>query len=338
MIKISIIVPIYNVTTQLQHCLDSLLCQTYPDFEVIGVDDGSSDDSADIFASYLFDKRFKLIVNYENQGLPSARNIGILHARGEFLFFVDSDDWLAPDALQTLLGVAERDKVDMVIGGVAKYHDQDGRLETPENHGKVMAIERIGVDISKAPELFHSVTSWNKLIRTDFVKDRGLIFKTTPRIYEDMLTYKWYLSGARISTISKVTYFYRQRDPNTQSKSIMQDVSVRSFTDKMLSFLDVLSFVKTNNIFLTDLDPLHNVHGMMNLPRALSWMLPKVFSLSTDNERSFLHFVMAVHEITLYFDEKYMAQFSDQIRSVLLSIKNKPPCYALEHCRSIFSK
>lgn len=335
--KVSVVVPIHNVGAYLNHCLDSLLCQTYQDLEIIGVDDKSTDNSADIFASYLFDRRFKLIVNYENQGLPSARNLGILNASGEYLYFVDSDDWVAPDAIESLLKVSVRDKVDIVIGGVAKYFDVDGRLETPENHGKVMAEERIGVDINTAPVLFNSVTSWNKLIRSDFIKEQGLIFKSTPRRYEDMLTYKWYLSGAKVSNISKVTYFYRQRKSEGSNVSIMQDISVDALSDKILAYADILSFTQSRGFFLSEIDPLHSKESMMNLPRALSWIVPKVFSLSPDDTQ-LLGFLTSLKKLVSYFDDDYIKSLSENIRQVISMLKYGDLCRTMVHCKALFPK
>ncbi|MCK7579958.1 MAG: glycosyltransferase [Chromatiales bacterium] len=88
------------------------------------------------------DKRFKLIVNYENQGLPSARNLGILSTQMVIIYI----SWIQMIGSQLMrveavLKVALRDKVDIVIGGVAKYYDEDGRLEAPANHGKAMSVE-----------------------------------------------------------------------------------------------------------------------------------------------------------------------------------------------------
>lgn len=338
MYKVSVIVPMYNVSAYLSNCLDSLLCQTYRDIEIIGVDDSSIDNSADIFASYLSDERFKLVVNYENQGLPSARNLGILNANGEYLYFVDSDDWISPDAISSLLQVIERDKVDIAIGGVAKYFDEDGRLETPENHGKVMAEKLLGVDINSAPVLFNSVTSWNKLIKSDFVKSNGLIFKSIPRRYEDMLTYKWYLSGARISNTNKVTYYYRQRKSEEVSTSIMQDMSVDAYSDKILAYADILSFTQTKGLFLSKVDPLHSNESMMNLPRALSWIVPKVFSVAPDDVNQLLGFATALKKLVTYFDDDYINRLPEKIRPVISMLKHSDSYSTLVKCKKLFAK
>ena len=101
-VKISVVLPVYNVANYLRKCLDSLINQTFEDFEVICVNDGSTDLSLGILEGYaLSDSRFK-IISQKNQGLSGARNTGIQHIQGEYVLFVDSDDWLEDNALEEL--------------------------------------------------------------------------------------------------------------------------------------------------------------------------------------------------------------------------------------------
>lgn len=101
-VKISVVLPVYNVANYLRKCLDSLVNQTFKDFEVICVNDGSTDLSLGILEGYaVSDSRFK-IINQENQGLSGARNTGIEHVQGDYVIFVDSDDWLEENALELL--------------------------------------------------------------------------------------------------------------------------------------------------------------------------------------------------------------------------------------------
>ena len=94
---ISVVVSVYNMEKHLRQCLDSLLCQTYPDFELLLIDDGSTDGSGRICDEYTVrDARFQAF-HTENHGLSAARNYGIEHASGEYLMFVDSDDWVSPE-------------------------------------------------------------------------------------------------------------------------------------------------------------------------------------------------------------------------------------------------
>ena len=112
--KVSVIVPVYNVERYLRRCLDSILGQTMPDWEAICVDDGSPDGSASILAEYAErDSRFRILTK-ENGGLSSARNAGTAWARGEFVNYVDSDDFIHPQTFELAVALAERDRSDIV--------------------------------------------------------------------------------------------------------------------------------------------------------------------------------------------------------------------------------
>jgi len=114
MYKVSVIVPMYKVEEYLRQCLDSVVCQTLKEIEVICVDDGSPDSSAQIAAEYVAKySNFKLL-RKENGGLSSARNAGIEAASGEYLYFLDSDDYIAPQTLEMLYGKAHPHSLDIV--------------------------------------------------------------------------------------------------------------------------------------------------------------------------------------------------------------------------------
>ena len=118
MIKVSIIVPIYNVEKQLAKCLDSLLNQTLKDIQIILVNDGSEDSSAEIAKKYVVkDPDRVLYFEKENGGLSDARNYGMKYATGEYVVFVDSDDWLKEEMIETLIGLAIELNADVVQSG-----------------------------------------------------------------------------------------------------------------------------------------------------------------------------------------------------------------------------
>ena len=279
---ISIIVPVYNVERYLGQCMDSIIAQNYTNFEVLGVDDKSQDASLRIFEEYSCnDSRFTLLHHTENLGLPSARNTGIKSARGEYLFFLDSDDWISPHALKSLCDLAQQDEVDIALGGVLKCWDEDGRAH-PANHAAYMKEKFHAVTIFDTPVIGRSIISCNKLIKTDFVNQQNLIFRREPRRFEDMLTYKWYLSGAKISTTNDITYFYRQRAGDVDSQSIMQGMDIIVLKDKLLAFADITEFLVERGHFLTEHDPLNNEKGLIYLPRALVWILKGIVEYYND--------------------------------------------------------
>ena len=128
-IKVSIVVPVYNVEKYLEQCVDSLLAQTIDSKEIILVDDGSTDSSGKLCDAYAEKNACVRVIHKQNGGLGSARNAGAEHVTGEYLYFIDSDDWLETDALETLYAAAKRDDLDIVLFGARAVFDH--KLRTP---------------------------------------------------------------------------------------------------------------------------------------------------------------------------------------------------------------
>ena len=127
--QISVVVPVYNVEKYLRECLDSLANQTFEDFEVICVNDGSDDSSPDILEEYASeDERFK-IVSQENKGLSGARNTGMNYIKGRYLLFLDSDDWLELNALELLYNHANALNSEMVIFPYRYFNQETKQYE-----------------------------------------------------------------------------------------------------------------------------------------------------------------------------------------------------------------
>lgn len=119
--KVSVVVPVYNVEKYLSKCLDSLINQSFRDIEIICVDDGSPDKSGEIAEEYAKKDSRIVVVHKENAGLGYARNTGMEHAEGEYVTFVDSDDWLTENYISNLVNAAEKYEADTVIGGYSRY-------------------------------------------------------------------------------------------------------------------------------------------------------------------------------------------------------------------------
>lgn len=277
---ISVVIPIYNVEKYLAQCLDSVIAQNFENFEVICVDDVSQDGSIRIVAEYLnLDQRFRLITHKKNLGLPGARNSGIDASNGDYLFFLDSDDWIAPHTLSLLYDLCRQDQADIAMGGILKCEDDTGRCY-PGNHTGYMTEEFHAVTVFEKPEINSAVISCNKLIQSRFIKKNDLKFSPEPRRFEDMLTYKWYFSGARVSHKPDITYFYRQRSSQASNGSIMQSQDLLVMRDRLLAFADITGFLLENDHFYSKSNPI-------NVSRALSWMLPDICKrLQRENVRS----------------------------------------------------
>ena len=176
--KISVIVPVYNSEKYLPRCLDSIVNQTLEDIEIICVDDGSTDNSSKILQQYAArDKRIKFI-SQENQGLSITRNNGMALARGQYLSFTDSDDWIAADMYAKLYAEAERTNADIVQCGYYKYND---KIEK-----EVLERPLISNDFCSVLNNIKKCYAWNKIWKKEFLQHNNLSFY--PKIfYEDLL-------------------------------------------------------------------------------------------------------------------------------------------------------
>lgn len=210
---ISIIVPVYNASLYLGQCLDSILAQTFRDFEVILVNDGSTDNSLNICRSYAKkDSRF-LIIDKPNSGVSDSRNKALDLARGRFLQFMDSDDWLTPDASAVLLHAAESTGSDLVI---AHFYRVAGGRAAKRGHikeNRVLTRTDYAEEMLKAPANYYYGVLWNKLYRRSIIEGNRLSFDPQIKWSEDFLFNLEYLEHVRlISAVSLPVYYYRKRE------------------------------------------------------------------------------------------------------------------------------
>lgn len=182
---VSVVVPIYNVGKYLPRMLDSLLTQTYREFEAILIDDGSTDGSSDIVDEYSKrDERIR-VIHQKNKGVSKARNIGLQYCRGEFVYFADSDDEMLPRCLEILVG-AMSDDVDGVIGGYERVTRQ-GSVEYKTRTGYTRFLTRSDVveSIYKPKYLHDFGMLWLMLYRREIIERGNLSFCYT--MFEDSL-------------------------------------------------------------------------------------------------------------------------------------------------------
>ena len=230
---ISIIVPVYNVEKYLSRCVDSILAQTFRDFELILVDDGSTDNSAEICDKYAAkDSRIK-VIHKENGGQSSARNNGLEIAIGKYIGFVDSDDWISTDCFEYLYTLIEKFNADAVSADfVFAYENKPVAFQKYKNpKEKIIAgADEILCYYLKQDKMHgkNDFAVWGKLFKRELF--RGLRFPAG-KIYEDnIINFKLFQKCARYVKSTKEIYAYFQRDIST-TKSIL--------AQKHLALIDV---------------------------------------------------------------------------------------------------
>lgn len=234
MVKISIIIPVYNVENYLRVCLNSIVNQSLSDIEIICVNDGSSDNSLAILQEYAErDDRF-VIINQKNSGPGVARNNALDIVKGKYIAFVDPDDWIEPDALEELYNFAEDNMADVVQFDFKNFDDTF--KEYKEVHLADVLKKIYKSDFSNL-KVFNwrdfkdiclqnlDLRAWTRLCRTDFVKKHNLRFEFTKRAEDHLFVLGTILSADKIYYYNKCLYNYRIRMSsivNTKSKDNFQ--------------------------------------------------------------------------------------------------------------------
>jgi len=227
---ISVIVPIYNVGEYLYRCLSSLACQTFKNYEVIMINDGSTDDSPEIAKGFSDNFiNFNLVQN-KNKGVSSARNLGVSLAGGEYIAFVDSDDYIDPNYLLRLYKAAEKNNADVAHCNYILYNIDSGflhsvRIRKPKK-GIMTNIQMTKKTIS---DFYMRSYLWNKLWRRSLFTKHNITFPEMK--FEDIATVSKLLYYANKGVIlDKYLYYYTIRDG-----SIVQTVSLQNLQDYVLS-------------------------------------------------------------------------------------------------------
>ena len=237
--KISIIVPVYNVERYLRQCLDSLINQTFSDIEIICVNDGTPDESLRILEEYAkADRRIK-IISQSNLGLSDARNAGLKLVLGEYIMFVDSDDWLELDTCEVALNEAKSENADVVFWGYMREFSDKSKPKTFFDDEKIVFDESIvkeklyrrffGIinEELKRPELIDAiVTAWGKLFKADLILDNKIEFVDTKIIGTEDLLFNIYAFNYvnRAVYLNKTYNHYRRNNETSLSKTYRKDL------------------------------------------------------------------------------------------------------------------
>lgn len=205
--KVSIIIPVYNVQQYLSQCLDSIMNQIYTNWEAILVDDGSTDLSCDICDAYARrDTRF-VVIHQENSGAACAKNAGLDAASGDFVAFLDSDDYVDPNWLNTTISAMRKYDADVIEFDFDKVYRNESKCVNSFAECTTFSAESYLDQFVKA---WTSSLFWNKLFRAELVKN--VRFKSERRCIDDeFFTYKAVTDARRIVRIPDVLYHYRQR-------------------------------------------------------------------------------------------------------------------------------
>lgn len=253
MVKVSVIVPVYNVEEYLRKCLDSLTNQTLSDIEIICINDGSTDNSAVILQEYANkDNRIKVITQ-ENAGVSNARNNGLKIAKGEYIGFCDSDDYVDLDFYEILYTSAIKYSADIAAADIIKIRKNKFKKFLSFKDTVVCETYREKLKICDVPDYSYV---WNKIYRTEALKESKLLFEEG-KTYEDMifsvqilLHLKW------LVTVPDTNYYYMSR-----KSSIVHNRANDKDSESAMEFIK--NFLKSQNLPFNDMVTTTKTHNFL---------------------------------------------------------------------------
>ena len=236
---ISVIIPVYNTEQYLLRCIDSVMAQTYQDFELLLIDDGSKDSSGTICDEYAEKDSRVRVFHKENGGVSSARNVGLDNARGEWITFVDADDWIESDMLELLLRKGEETGADIVMGDfLFAYPNRDVPCRLPD------------WDDCKTTSLNRYITSvwtcvWGGIHRRSLYEEHQLQSPQGVTYCEDFhLIVRLCYFARNVVNVHRPFYHYRQ-----QEGSVMHNLNKKTERDRQWVYQDIIRFFKEQGVY-----------------------------------------------------------------------------------------
>ncbi len=305
---ISIVIPIYNAEKYLEQCLNSIKNQTYKNFEVILVNDGSKDESETICKRFLeYDARFRYFTK-ENGGVSSARNLGLDNVKGDFITFIDSDDWIAENHLELLINSIKKTNSDIVV---SCYKEFDNNIDTyytivyTKQEKNLLNFEKMNRDdfLTIFPKLMSINVCFNNAVAKLFRKElvNNLRFDTSIKYGEDLDFYfSLYLNVESISYVDELTYVYRIHGDSTTSnfnqEYAEQELSIFKKMFKKIQEIGLptihyfnkfqkllkarVNYIKNKVLLNEHLDFLKNIEGTVTYPNTLISVVIPIYNVS----------------------------------------------------------
>lgn len=244
MIKLSVIIPIYNREKYIKKCLESIKKQSLKEIEIICINDGSTDDSLRILSEEArLDNRIK-IINQNNKGASAARNAGIKEAKGEYCLNIDSDDWISDDYFKDMYNYAKNNELDILISDIIFEYTEKNKKSILkdlkiDNNFFIDGKEYINIFLE---ENFYGF-SWNKMVKRKLYIENNILFNENIFAYEDVeLILRLAYYAKKIGKLNKAYYHYLQGENNSVTKK-----NLKNLIDINNSFNSLITFFSKNN-------------------------------------------------------------------------------------------
>lgn len=262
-VDVSIIIPVYNVQEYLSECLDSVLNQTIKNTEIIVVNDGSTDNSPQILAEYKIKFPELIIINQENRGISETRNQGLNTATGEYIAFVDSDDFIEECMFERMYNAAKRENSDIVICNYILYNEKSQK----QNSGKYI-IEGNSQEgyIERTKSLERFLTNdikayvWNKLVKRELFTDHKISFPDFKVCEDTPVVFLLLAHSKKIFSMNEPLYYYRQRE-----SSLTKAYSIKSMEDMLKGCYIMRDYIEVDKAHSEKLIPCYRVYMIKTL-------------------------------------------------------------------------
>lgn len=257
--KITIIIPVYKVEKYIHQCIDSVIDQSYKNLEIILVDDGSPDKCPEICDDYAKkDKRIK-VIHQENQGLSSARNTGIKASTGDYINFIDSDDWIEREAFQIALDTRNRWDADLVMWPyIREYENRSLKKEIfPQDlivyeeedlkkklHRRILGL--LGEELARPEDADAIVTVSNKLYKAEIIKKHKIEFVDTEIIGTEDALFNLYVFGKLKRAVYTKDYLYHYRKDNLNSLTRQYKGQLKEQWDNLFDLME--EYIQENKL------------------------------------------------------------------------------------------
>ncbi|WP_434350159.1 glycosyltransferase family 2 protein [Streptococcus sp. KHUD_014] len=242
--KISVIVPVYMSEAYLEKCLDSILQQTYQNLEVILINDGSTDGSAAICQRYKNQDARVKVYHKPNGGVASSRNRALEAVTGDYIVFVDNDDWLELDHIQSLYDLLKKTDADIAIGNFTQFIEDQGsfliHVDADSYFEQVYSpFDWFHYQYDGKYNLSQCFTvPWAKLYKAELFKD--IVYPTDQKVEDDYTTYKVYLQADKIAYMNKAIYIHRKRSTSVTRTVNLADVYPLKSIEERLTILNLI--------------------------------------------------------------------------------------------------
>lgn len=265
MTKLSIVIPVYNVEYYIAQCLESILNQSFKDLEIICVNDGSTDNSLSVLQDYKAKDDRIIIIDQKNEGSGVARNAGLSIAKGEYVYFVDGDDWLEDNALEKAVLKSDELNTDILIFGGLSYYEEKGQNggysanKLPKKYlDKVFSAKEIKKDIFKFPS-----TAWTKLYKRDFLVKNNIKFQDIKAGQDQLPFFHSMIKAERIALLPENLYCYRKN-----RKGAVTSVKKKKNFSPIYVFYGIEDMLKSENL----LDDYKSIFVNKYFSKATSWL------------------------------------------------------------------